>query len=138
MKIYTSYYGQFKRLIKNNILPISVSLFNPKYLKKDIKVSLKYLAPRYKMLKMTEEQYIPEYVKLLQNINPKRVIEDLEQASQGKDVALMCYEIPSDFCHRHMIADWLNKKTKFEITEWSETIEKNIVDKKADNQVPLF
>ena len=26
-----------------------------------------------------------------------------------KDVALVCYEKPSDFCHRHLVADWLNK-----------------------------
>tara|TARA_R110000824_G_scaffold295738_3_gene484037 strand:- start:2578 stop:2979 length:402 start_codon:yes stop_codon:yes gene_type:complete len=133
MKIYTSYYGNTKKLIKNNIMPISVSLFNPKRLKNEVRYSLKYLAPRYKMFKMTEEQYIPEYIKILQHINPKRVIEDLKQATQGKDCALMCYEIPTDFCHRHMIADWLNKKTKFEVEEWVEVIER-----KEENQIPLF
>ena len=25
------------------------------------------------------------------------------------DFALVCYEKPSDFCHRHLVADWLNK-----------------------------
>lgn len=24
-------------------------------------------------------------------------------------IALICYEKPSDFCHRHLVADWLNK-----------------------------
>lgn len=134
MKIYTSYYSQTKRLQKNNILPVSVSLFNPKYLKNEIKCSLKYLAPRYKMMKMSVEQYKPEYVKILSSINPSRVIEDLKQAGKGKDVALMCYESPGQFCHRHMIAEWLNKKTKFEITEWKEAEKKE----QKINQLPLF
>ena len=24
-------------------------------------------------------------------------------------IALVCYEKPSDFCHRHLVADWFNK-----------------------------
>lgn len=27
----------------------------------------------------------------------------------GKEICLICYEKPSDFCHRHLVADWLNK-----------------------------
>ena len=23
-------------------------------------------------------------------------------------IALICYEKPTDFCHRHLVADWLN------------------------------
>lgn len=25
------------------------------------------------------------------------------------EIALVCYEKPSDFCHRHLVADWFNK-----------------------------
>ena len=114
-------------------MPISVSAFNPKRLKGEIKCSLKYLAPRYKMFKMTEAQYIPEYLNILQKIDPNRVIQDIKQATQGQDCALMCYEIPTDFCHRHMIAEWLNKKTKFIVEEWFEEVKKE-----EDNQIPLF
>tara|TARA_R110002020_G_scaffold240290_3_gene453048 strand:+ start:5949 stop:6350 length:402 start_codon:yes stop_codon:yes gene_type:complete len=133
MKIYTSYYAKTNKLIKNNITPISVSLFNPKRLKNEIKCSLKYLAPRYKMLQMSESQYIPKYLDILKNINPKTVIEDIKQASKGQDVALMCYEIPTDFCHRHMIADWLNKKTEYKIEEWSDEVVQPEI-----NQTKLF
>lgn len=24
-------------------------------------------------------------------------------------IALLCYEKPDDFCHRHLVADWLRK-----------------------------
>ena len=35
----------------------------------------------------------------------------------GKDIALICYEKPSDFCHRHLVAEWLNKNG-FKCEEW--------------------
>ena len=25
------------------------------------------------------------------------------------DIALVCYEAPDKFCHRHLVADWFNK-----------------------------
>ena len=25
------------------------------------------------------------------------------------NIALICYEKPSDFCHRHLVADWMTK-----------------------------
>ena len=34
-------------------------------------------------------------------------------------IALVCYEKPSDFCHRHLVADWLNKNG-ISCKEWSE------------------
>ena len=35
----------------------------------------------------------------------------------GKEICLICYEKPSDFCHRHLVADWLNKNG-FECKEY--------------------
>lgn len=29
--------------------------------------------------------------------------------NHSKDVALLCCEKPSDFCHRHLVADWFRK-----------------------------
>ena len=36
----------------------------------------------------------------------------------NKDICLMCYEKPSDFCHRHLVANWLNENG-IECKEWS-------------------
>ena len=33
------------------------------------------------------------------------------------DIALICYEKPSDFCHRHLVAEWLNQNG-FKCEEW--------------------
>ena len=39
------------------------------------------------------------------------VIVDLSRMVYGfttgdEDIALICYEKPSDFCHRHLVAEW--------------------------------
>ena len=36
-------------------------------------------------------------------------------------VALICYEKPSDFCHRHLVADWLTKNN-INCEEWNYNI----------------
>lgn len=33
------------------------------------------------------------------------------------DICLVCYEKPCDFCHRHLVADWLNEHG-FKCKEW--------------------
>ena len=37
---------------------------------------------------------------------------------QGK--VLLCWEKPGDFCHRHIVADWL-RKAGFEVKEWDKS-----------------
>lgn len=36
------------------------------------------------------------------------------------NIVLLCYEKPEDFCHRHLVADWLNssKILPYDIKEW--------------------
>ena len=31
----------------------------------------------------------------------------LAEKSQDEDIVLICYEKPGDFCHRHLVANWL-------------------------------
>lgn len=135
MKIYTSYYAKTKSLIENNIIPISVSLFTPKYLKNEIKIHLKNLAPTYIMLSMEEDIYTPKYKKILNKLNYNDVINDIRFFTRDKDCALMCYETPDDFCHRHLLAEWLNENTEFDIKEWIEAPKKKKIEIK---QTVLF
>lgn len=135
MKIYTSYFAKTKSLIENNIIPISISLFTPKYLKNVIKIHLKNLAPTYTMLSMDLDIYIPKYKKILTKLNYDEVINDISFFAQNKDCALLCYEIPEDFCHRHLLAEWLNENTEFDIKEWIEAPKKKKIEIK---QTVLF
>lgn len=51
---------------------------------------------------------------VLDKLNLLDVMGDLinmtmEVKNEPKDIALIYYEKPSDFCHRHLVSDWLNK-----------------------------
>ena len=37
--------------------------------------------------------------------------------AKSDEFALICYEKPSDFCHRHLVSEWL-KERGFDIEEW--------------------
>lgn len=117
MKIYTSYFGNLKTLGKENIVPISIARYSPKWFN-----GYRYttVAPTGYMLSgaCKHDEYLRKYEEILRNLTPQVVVNTLEQISRGKDVALCCYEKPGDFCHRHLLADWLTKNTGFDVTEW--------------------
>lgn len=50
---------------------------------------------------------------VLDGLDATDVILDFSRMDYGfnvgeNDIALICYEKPSDFCHRHLVAEWLN------------------------------
>ena len=65
----------------------------------------------YKYNGGTQENYVKRFkAEILGNLSRDQVLKDLEELSGGKDVALCCYEKPGDFCHRHIVKDWLDGK----------------------------
>jgi len=117
MKIYTSYFGNAKALAKAGVVLISIARWQPRFLQ--VKHILLEVAPTVWMLKSaTSEQYDEEYQKILSRLDVPAFMAKLEQIGSGRDVALCCYEKPGDFCHRHVLAEYLTKQTGVEITEF--------------------
>lgn len=59
--------------------------------------------------KNKEQSYV--FNKLLINTNAETIVNKLELISKQNndcDIALICYEKVGDFCHRHLVAKWLN------------------------------
>ena len=73
------------------------------------------LAPRREMLKMAEGTYREEYQKILDNLDPQRVYEDL-----GGNSTLICWEAPGIFCHRRLVAAWLEEHLGVTVPELRE------------------
>lgn len=118
MKFYTSYFGKLKDLYKQGIVPICISRGIPKFYGGAVEQSV---APYGWMLKegISREEYIDSYLhKVLNNVDPVKFILRCEEISQGRDVALICYEKPTDFCHRHLLAEWLESETGIEVKEF--------------------
>ena len=112
MIIYTTYFANLKNL-PANIIPVSISQVVPAGYKGLV---YKQLAPPTSILnayKKTHDEntYIMKYTELVLNqLNQFKVIQDLEKLTKGAaEVALVCYEKPEDFCHRHIAARWLRK-----------------------------
>ena len=60
-----------------------------------------------------KEYYIRMYNEIvLANLDPIKVYNDL-----GPEAVLMCWEKSGDFCHRHIVAEWLEKNIGITIKE---------------------
>lgn len=73
------------------------------------------LAPRREMLTMDEATYRVEYQKILDNLDPRKVFEDL-----GEDAILLCWEGSGEFCHRRLVAEWLEEHLGVMVPEFRE------------------
>jgi uncharacterized protein (DUF488 family) len=78
----------------------------------------KKLAPKYWFFKKykedgDEEFYTKQYYKeVLNNLDAKVVYNEL-----GKNSVLLCWEKTGKFCHRRLVAEWLEKELGIEIKE---------------------
>lgn len=117
MTIYTSYYARLKTLRENGVVPVAISRGIPHWFGKD-GVRFQMLAPTRQIMNLPESEYIPKFNELLSNLDPKQTIDLIKAQVGDKDCALLCYEKPGDFCHRHLVADWLNSNLGMNVKEW--------------------
>ena len=131
--IYTSYFAKLKSLPKN-IIPISICGKAPGWYQG---LQYKKLAPKYDFFMKWKENHDNDYSikcfneQVLNKLNAEQVVKELDNLLLNETlaidysgdlkevprIALICYEKPSDFCHRHLVADWLNKNG-VECKEW--------------------
>lgn len=118
--IYTSYFEIIKTL-PENVVPISIAAEAPD---RYYGASYKPLAPGYDLLMQyrmdgDEKRYAKEYYHQIRFLNATRVVYDLARIAKGKDICLVCYEKPSNFCHRRIVSEWLNSYG-YICKEWDE------------------
>ena len=114
--ITTSYFAREKSISN----PVCISQVKPGWSKSK---EYKKLAPpwnlvdRYKKGLVTTQQYTQEYTFLvLSRLNPLEVLNEIKTVF-GEDATLLCYEKAGDFCHRRIVAAWLEKGTGVVIHE---------------------
>ena len=110
---YTSYYANCIDLAKAGIVPVSIALYP---LRGWYGLEYKKLAPTFDILldykhDHDKAQYTERYKsEILYNLDPYEVMKDIiHMAGKSHEFALVCYERPTSFCHRHLVAEWLNK-----------------------------
>ena len=111
--IYTSYFAKLSALTAAGIVPISIALYKPKWYN-GYEASI--LAPHPGLLKRfkifhNEKAYRDEFrTENLERLDPYKLVCGLQEMIGNRhEFALICYEKPTSFCHRHLVAEWLNE-----------------------------
>jgi hypothetical protein len=75
------------------------------------------LAPPRPLIKiMDPATFIPLYkAQVLDKLDPHQVIRDLG----GDNFLLLCWEPPGEFCHRRVVAVWMEKTTGIKVEEFN-------------------
>jgi len=120
-KIYTSYFAKIRSFPKD-FEPIAIcggipSWYNGSW--------TKILAPKIGFFNEWkynnhDNQYYTDhfYSEVLSELDPDEIVSKLfEISGKEKILCLICYEKPEDFCHRHLVAEWLNKNATDIIVE---------------------
>jgi len=79
--------------------------------------SYKPLAPTWNLVKISDfTEFIRLYrAQVLHNLDPRQVLLELG----GDNVVLLCWEAPGEFCHRLVVAAWLQKELGVVVKEFN-------------------
>ena len=120
MNIYTSYFAQLKNL-PSGFIPVSICGWPPKWYNG---LQYKKVAPSWSILEEYKYNHnIQRYTdrfnnEILSKITPQNFINDINKiTNNAENIVLLCYEKPTDFCHRHLVADWVSNNTDIQIKE---------------------
>ena len=115
--------GCFKHIDeeKNNGF-ISISLYPSK--NDFVRYEYKSLAPNWKLFEnlksnnISQEKFIEEFMEQLNNLNAITVFDDLKSLVTGFEPILMTNGNKKKFCHRHLVADWLQNELNIQVDEY--------------------
>jgi hypothetical protein len=107
--MFTSSFWRF--YLKKYSRLVSIALKSPEWFR-----GRRYpaLAPGRNMLKLDEAAYRVEFQKILDKLDPQKVYEDL-----GPEAILLCWEPLGQFCHRRLVAEWLEERLGVKVPELS-------------------
>lgn len=114
--VKTSYFANWRN-VKN---PLSIAGKPPDWYDGP---EYKFLAPKYdffmayKQGDLDEEGYTKEFQEQVLNQLDARETYHYLTKTYGKEVTLLCYENPGEFCHRRLVANWFEKELKVEVLE---------------------
>lgn len=120
--MYTGYFAKLKKYQEAGLVPVSIALKSPDWYHG---LEYKRLAPSWDILsawksgehKGDVDYYTKHFKEVLDTLRPEDVIIELKQFGLLQNIILLCYEKPEDFCHRHLVANWLNKNGLY-VTEY--------------------
>lgn len=119
--IYTGYYANIKKYEEVGLVPVAVSGKVPPFYDG---MTYPDFAPRWPMYRkwkdgiITNAEYAQEYKDYLDTLDKKEIKLDFDSPNQCNNMILLCYEKSGDFCHRHVLADWLEGNFGYKVEEY--------------------
>lgn len=117
MEIATGYFARAKAYAEQGYALISIARRTPWFIAKELTVySLGELAPTDEILDLKDnpQEYCKRFRKeVLGRANSQELLRQMELIATQENangVVLMCYEAPDKFCHRHLVAEWLENE----------------------------
>ena len=118
--IYTGYYAKLKKYLEDGLIPISIAGKAPNFYNG---IQYKKFAPswdifsKWKSGEIDNSQYTARFQdEILNKLNKEEVKTFLN--SFETDIILLCYEKSGDFCHRHIVANWIETELNEQVKEY--------------------
>ena len=119
--IYTGYYAKLKKYENAGLTPVAISGKIPDFYDG---LTYKEFAPRKEMFQKWKNGiidnfgYTEEYKAYLETLDKDEIKEDFDSPHDCSNTILLCYEKSGDFCHRHILADWLEENFGYKVEEY--------------------
>ena len=130
MTFATSYYAKINEIRKQypDYILVSISGGITPEISESVDIHDKRLAPNLSLFKEykdnpenknREQQYIKRFKKeVLEQRDLNEIFKSWsDKIGLDKKYIIMCYEVPNDFCHRHLVAEAIEQKYGIEIPE---------------------
>ena len=117
--IYTTYFANIRNL-PEGVVPIAICGKFPDFYRG---LQYKKLAPKYDFFMKWKKDHDNEYYvkcfkeQVLSKLHPVKVKKELIELAGNKEIALVCYEKPTGFCHRHLVSEWF-RNNNIPCEEW--------------------
>lgn len=128
MTLHTSYYGN-PFLDRNKIYSVRISNTAPggypiDHILQEVIPFWDTIVGPFKDGKITEKEFAIRYRRMLDSreSNIKMMLETLKRNARSlerEDMVFLCYEKPGRFCHRHVLAEWLEERLGETVEEYN-------------------
>lgn len=110
--IYTGYYAKLKKYEEAGLTPISIAGRAPEFYKG---IQFKTFSPSWDIFSKWKSGEIDNF-QYTERFNKEEILKFLD--SFETDIILLCYEKSGDFCHRHIVADWIESELDRKVDEY--------------------
>ena len=121
MNIYTGKFSKAQLYTENDLLVCSIAQYNPPWFNGYTKRELapdKNLLAEYKA-GLSFGQFAKRYLSNLETIDMDPILTEFETLSEDfSGIVLCCYENQTQFCHRHLLASYLNTNYMLGVHEY--------------------